>query len=103
MSILDSKWHFVTRWKPPASQADSRLNLEAPDWGGHRQQAPASCCSVPSLRSQGVGSLLSGPGQAHLPQDTKEEQVHPAPHPACLSPLKSLLGIAQPLLWTESL
>ena len=106
MSILDFKWHFVTRWKPPASQADSRLNLEALDWGGHRQQAPAGCCSVPSPRSQGVGSLLSGLGQAHLPQDTKEEQVHPAPTPSLPSTSKVTSGYSPasaldrvPLVW----
>ena len=48
MSILDSKWHFVTRWKPPASQADSRLNLEAPDSGEtHTRLPPAVAASHP--------------------------------------------------------
>lgn len=48
-------------------------------------------------------SRLSGPGQAHLPQDTREEQMRQPPTPSLPPPLTPLLGTAQPLLWTESL
>lgn len=81
---------------PPASQADSRLNLDIPDWMRHRHQGQ-------------LGQLPRGPlwepgpkratclrwAVSHWPQDVCWETPM-----ACLPPPKSLLGRAQPLLWT---
>ena len=64
---MGSKWHFVTQWKPPASQADSRLNLEVPDWD--ETQTPGSSQLLqrsPRPRQEprpGEPAVQAGPGR----------------------------------------
>lgn len=89
---------FSHRGGPPASQADSRLNLDVPDW--HETQTLGSSQLSPEPGPGRAGC----PGWARptCPKASGRSRSTTTPASACLPPLKSLWAEPElPSEWTD--